>query len=351
MSDQSVNMLSDRLAQGPLSPAEAQQYAAALADALRRLHDQGTVVGTLEPSRIVLAGPVVKLVTGEASTGVTPYTAPEQLQGNPPDTRSDIFAFGAIFHEMLTGRKAFQGANPDELRAAILEREATPAPAEFAEFAKLLTKCLAKVPLQRWQRMQHVQMELKLHTVFARRTGQEASAKVERVQELVRTAVTELESRVSARFEAQDAKLQAAAQTEQALRAEIAALEARLASRVDAGENRAVEQEARLASYIDATEKRAAEQDAKLESHVDATGKRAAEQDARLAAAGDAAIALTSRLAGIDQTLKVHGCSIESLESAIAQTDDLVERVVEAFDSLERSVTEQNELRFVAARN
>src|SRR5690349_20754806 len=105
MSDQSVNMLSDRLAQGPLSPAEAQQYAAALADALRRLHDQGTVVGTLEPSRVVLAGPVVKLVTGDAASGVTPYTAPEQVNGNSPDTRSDIFAFGCIFHEMLTGQK------------------------------------------------------------------------------------------------------------------------------------------------------------------------------------------------------------------------------------------------------
>jgi hypothetical protein len=351
MSEASVNLLSERLAQGPLSPAESQQYAAALADALRRLHDQGTVVGTLDPSRIVLAGPAVKIVTGDAAPGITPYTSPEQAQGNPADTRSDIYAFGAIFHEMVTGRKAFAAANADELRTAILEREPAPLPAEAAEFGKLISKCLAKVPLQRWQRMQHVQMELKLHTVFARRSGQESAAKAERVQELVRSAVSELEGRVSARFEAQEAKLQAAAQVEQALRAEIAALEARLAARADAGENRVTEQEVRLASHIEAMGKRAADQDAKLDAHVEATAKRAGEHEAQLALSNEAAAAVSARLAGIDQTLRTQGGSIESLESAIAQTDDLVERVVEALDSLERSVAEQNEVRFVAGRN
>src|ERR1051326_6039038 len=212
MNDQSVNILSERLAQGPLAPAEVQQYAAALADALRRLHDQGTVVGALDPSRILLTGPVLKIVANETPASVTPYTAPEQIHGNPPDSRSDIFAFGAIFQEMLTGRKAYQGASPDELRAAILEGEPAPLSPEYGDFSKLIAKCLAKAPLQRWQRMQHGQMELKLHTVFARRTGQESAAKAERVQQLVRAAVGELESRMNVRFETQEAKLQAAAQ-------------------------------------------------------------------------------------------------------------------------------------------
>jgi hypothetical protein len=315
MSDQYGNMLSERLAQGPLPAAEAQLYAAALAEALRRLHDQGTIVGALEPSRIFLAGPTVKLTPGAVSKEVTPYTAPEQLQGKAADARSDIFAFGAIFQEMLTGRKAFTGATEEELRAAILEREPAPVPAEFSAYAKLMTKCLAKTPLQRFQRMQHVQMELKLHTVVARRNAQDTTANAERVQELVRTAVGELEGRMSARFEAQEERLRAAAAAEQTLRAEIAALEARLASRVEAGEN------------------------------------RAADHDTRLAQANEAAGVVSERLAGIDQTLKRHSSSVESLESAIAQTDDLVERVVEALDSLERSVTEQNEMRFAAARN
>jgi chromosome segregation ATPase len=206
--------------------------------------------------------------------------------------------------------------------------------------------------------MQHVQMELKLHTVFARRTGQEPAAKAQQVQDLVRAAVNELEGRLSARFDAQEAKLQSAAQTEQALRGEIAALEGRLAARAEAGEGRSAQYEARLAAHIEATSGKAAEHDARLGSHIEATAnridaadKRAAEYEGRMASVNDIAMATNARLAGIDQTLKAHGCSIESLESAIAQTDDLVERVVEAFDSLERSVTEQNELRFVAGRN
>jgi hypothetical protein len=351
MSDQSVNILSDRLAQGPLSAAEAQQYAAALADALRRLHDQGTVVGTLDPSKVVLAGPTVKILAGNGSSSVTSYAAPEQVYGNPPDTRSDIYAFGAIFQEMLTGRKPFPEANPDELRSAILERDPAPLPAEYGDFAKLISKCLAKTPLQRWQRMQHVQMELKLHTVVARRSGQEAAPKAERVQELMRAAIGELEGRLNARLETQEAKLQAAAQTEQTLRAEIAALEARLAARAEAGDTRAAEQEARLAQHVESAGKRAAEQDTRLNDHIESAAKRAAGHDTQFAASENAAVAASARLAGIEQTLKAHGGSIESLESAIAQTDDLVERVVEALDSLERSVAEQNELRFVAGRN
>jgi len=301
MIDQSVKLLSERLEQGPLSVAEAQQYAAGLADALRRLHDQGTVVTTLDPSRIELAGLAVNIVPGAAEDCVTPYTAPERLQGNPGDTRSDIYSFGALFQEMLTGRKLFAETNADDLRTAILEWEPAPLAPEYGTYAKLLSKCLAKSPLQRWQRMQHVLMELKLQTVVARRNGQDKAARAERVQEMVHAAVGELEGRINARFEAQEAKLAVSAKTEQELRAEIVALEARLASRAEAGERRAAEQE--------------------------------------------------SRLARIEQAVKAQGSSIDSLESAIAQTDDLVERVVEALDSLERSVTEQNELRFAAGRN
>src|SRR5262249_16889958 len=163
---------------------------------------------------------------------------------------------------------------------AILEREPAPLAAEHAAFAKLLAKCLTKAPLERWQRIQHVQMELKLHTVFARRTGQEAAAKAERMQEMVRATVSELEGRVNGRFEVHEMKLLAAAETERILRAEIAALEERLGSRAEVAESLAAEHEARLTSHIDATGKRAAEHDERLAQHIEATGQRATDHDA-----------------------------------------------------------------------
>jgi hypothetical protein len=394
MSEQPFNTLSERLALGALPVAEAQQYATALADALRRLHDQGSVMGTLEPSRIMLSGPTVKLVAAESATGITPYASPEQLEGNSPDARSDIFAYGAIVHEMLSGRKAFEGSTPDELRTAILEREPAPLPPEFAEFAKIISKCLAKGPLQRWQRIQRVQMELKILTVFARRASQDTAAKADRMQELIHSQIAELEARLSSRLEMQDEKLRAAAQTEQLLRDEISALEAKLRSRVDATHDLAdsasaklveTEQalraelaalEARLCSRLDtfheavhstssrineteqALRSAVAALEARLASRIDAHDTRSegleklsVEHQTRLAAMDDAAVVVSARLSAIDQALKTHSSSIQSLESAIAQTDDLVERVVEALDSLERSFAEQNEIKVLTGRN
>jgi chromosome segregation ATPase len=108
---------------------------------------------------------------------------------------------------------------------------------------------------------------------------------------------------------------------DQALRAEIAAVGERVGSRLDAHDIRG----------------------AGLEKQV-------SEHEIRLASSGNAANAVALRLAGIEQALKTHSSSIESLESAIAQTDDLVERVVEALDSLERSLAEQNDIK-VSVRN
>lgn len=321
MNNQSDIQLSELLARAPLAAPEAYRYAAALADALRRLHDQGAVAGVLEPSRITLNGSDARIVPAEAGS-VTPYSAPELLQGEAADARSDVFALGAIIYQMLSGRTPFSGATPEELRAAILSREPEPLPAEQAEFSRVIVKCLAKAPLQRWQRVQRVQMELKLLTVFARRNEQDAALKTERIQKLVQAGVAELEARLLSRIAAQDEKLRAAAETEQALRAEIASLETRLDGRLQGCERRNAELE-----------------------------RQAAQQDARIAAGDEADRALAARLAAVDQALKTHSSSLESLESTVAQTDDLVERVVEAFDSLERSLTEQNELKTAVATN
>ena len=58
--------------------------------------------------------------------GTVPYMAPEQLEGRDADARSDIFSFGAVLYEMLTGRKAFEGGSRASVMAAILERDPPP---------------------------------------------------------------------------------------------------------------------------------------------------------------------------------------------------------------------------------
>jgi hypothetical protein len=298
--------LSQRLSQGAMSPAEALRSATLLADALRLHHDRGTIHGALEPSRVVFSESGATLLDGAPPEGLTPYSSPEQAQGGAPDARSDIFAFGAIVYEMVSGRKAFPGA-AEELRTAILERAPDPLPAEASGLARVIARCLVKTPAQRWQRVQSVQMELKLLSVMARRAEQSTETVQSRLQAILRAEIANLEGRVNerlasldqaadeirAKLEAESQNLVATTQQAEALRAEIAALGGRVQTR---GE----------------------------------------EQAARLSA-------LTAEQARIDRALAAHSSSIESVGTAVAQSDDLIERLVDAFDSMERSLAERSE--------
>src|ERR1039458_4881230 len=103
--------LAERLSEGRMPVGEALKCAMQLADSLRKLHDQGKAHGAITPSNVVLAADGVELLPaaqGSAAT-VTPYTAPEVVQGHTADERSDIFSLGAVMFEMLTGRRAFDG--------------------------------------------------------------------------------------------------------------------------------------------------------------------------------------------------------------------------------------------------
>src|SRR6266404_9989897 len=88
--------------------------------------------------------------------GTLYYVSPEQLQsqanGQEIDVRSDIFSFGLVLYEMLTGKRAFEGSSPASVIAAIMERPA-PSIADVAPAAldRVLRKCLAKDPDERWQ--------------------------------------------------------------------------------------------------------------------------------------------------------------------------------------------------------
>ncbi len=183
--------LAARVSRGPLDPHEAVGFAIQIADALDKAHSHGIVHRDLKPANIMLTRSGVKLLDfglaklrpGAASgddgltatlplteqgqiLGTTQYMAPEQLEGGVADARSDIFAFGAIVFEMLTGRRAFEGSSQAAVIGAILH---APAPAMTSlvpgvppALERLISVCLAKSPDDRWASIHDVLLQLKM---------------------------------------------------------------------------------------------------------------------------------------------------------------------------------------------
>lgn len=164
---------------GSLPVDQALKYAAQICDALDAAHKKGITHRDLKPANILVTKAGIKLLdfglakigprkpledatltmalTGKNEiVGTLYYMSPEQLQaqatGQEIDARSDIFSFGLVLYEMLTGKRAFDGASPASVIAAIMERPA-PSVADVAPPAldRVLKKCLAKHPDERWQ--------------------------------------------------------------------------------------------------------------------------------------------------------------------------------------------------------
>src|SRR5215203_6169894 len=153
--------LAARLARGKLPLDQALQYGIQIADALAAAHKAGIVHRDLKPGNIMLtksgaklldfglakpgvqiaASGITQLVTEGPLTaagtllGTLHYMAPEQLQGAEADTRTDVFGFGCVLYEMITGRRAFGGDTPASVIAAVLEHAPAPLAASSDQVA------------------------------------------------------------------------------------------------------------------------------------------------------------------------------------------------------------------------
>ena len=174
--------LAARLARGPLPLDQALRCAIDVADALDQAHRRGIVHRDLKPGNIMLTtrgavlldfglakrtvagavtgltavgSPTAPLTAAGTILGTLHYMAPEQIQGKEADTRSDIFALGAVVYEMVTGTRAFDGDSAADVVAAVLEREPPPLstrqPVTPRSLDRVVKTCLAKDPEHRWQ--------------------------------------------------------------------------------------------------------------------------------------------------------------------------------------------------------
>ncbi len=175
--------LAERLRKGPLPVPQVLEWGSQIASALARAHRKGIVHRDLKPGNVMIAPTGVKLLdfglaklktsasaassspasvlTHESSVtdrgvilGTVPYMSPEQIEGKEADPRSDLFSFGAMLYEMVTGRRPFEGAKANVIDA-ILSSDPPPigalAPAAPPGLDRLISKCLAKDPDARWQ--------------------------------------------------------------------------------------------------------------------------------------------------------------------------------------------------------
>ncbi len=194
--------LADRLTKGALKLEEALRVGIEIAEALDKAHRQGMVHRDLKPGNIMLtktsaklmdfglAKPVLAAATGAAGAvssntptmsvrslaapaspltqkgtvvGTFQYMAPEVLQGSEADARSDIFSFGCVLYEMITGRRAFEGKSQISVLAAILDTE--PPPVSTHSLAPpsldhLVHICLTKDPEARMASAHDLKLEL-----------------------------------------------------------------------------------------------------------------------------------------------------------------------------------------------
>lgn len=169
---------------GRMATSDALNVAAEMASALAAAHEAGIVHRDIKPENVMLrrdgyvkvldfglakltetaapqnvdtsapTSPLQARTESGVILGTAQYMSPEQATGRKVDARSDIFSFGAVIYEMITGERAFQGGSVAEILAAILHQEPKPLPAAVdPELARVTLRCLRKDPARRYQTM------------------------------------------------------------------------------------------------------------------------------------------------------------------------------------------------------
>jgi chromosome segregation ATPase len=282
-----------------------------------------------------------------------------------------VFSFGAVLHELLTGRALVEGNTPDEWKASLARRESKSANGSQSEIGRLLDRCLKRRPEERWQNVSVVVVELKLLTASQRHAKAAADWRhwLSSVQEDLEqvggrlaahqseheAAVTELQraiGQVATKTKEHAVSVAAAAETLGTLGETVTVATQKLGTLNDSV-TAAHEKLGTLGKTVTvAGQKLGTLNDSVTAAHekLGTLGETVTVAGQKLGTLNDSVTTAHEKLGTLGESVKdltgkteIHGRTIESLQSAVTQTDEVIDHVVDAFDSMHRLVLERAE--------